>query len=75
MKIYILNAGGLAPEVYRHRSFAYASLSCARADMMAWGREHYGEAELPRHVYHLGDAVEGVGEIDAVEWVGDALPS
>ena len=72
--IYILSAGSCAPAAYRNRTFAYDSLTDARADLMAWGRAYYGEEKLPQHIYHLGDAVEHVGEIDPVEWVGNALP-
>lgn len=72
--IYTLSAGGSAPTPYRYRTFAYDSLADARADLMAWGRAYYGEAELPTHIYHLGDAVEDVGEITPAEWVGGRLP-
>ena len=75
MIVYTLTPGSRAPKEYRHRVFVYDNLSDARADLMAWGREYYGEAELPTHIYHLGDAVEGVGEIDPAEWVGNRAPS
>ena len=74
MIVYTLTPGSCAPEEYRHRVFVYDNLADARADLMAWGREYYGEAELEQHLYHLGDAIERVGEIDPVEWVGGRLP-
>ena len=70
VKIYLLTAGSGAPEAYRHRTFAYDNLAEAKSDLYAWGRELYGEAGLPDQTYHLGTAVERVGEIEVAEWVG-----